>query len=437
MRADLLLWRFLSGAHLDGRVRTNAGWFASGTRLTHGNHRATRWAYLPRAKRAGYRIGAVGLLWALVTAYAVAPRTTLAVLSAAVVLGVGWAGWTTWVRFRRWNHDRRVVTPLHSAAAALLQWPGHDRPTQLVQVPLNYSDPDAVVRIAIPDQWQGTDEQRYALTTLVERRLGGEWDATWHLKRSPLSVELTPAPAPPRVAPFSAMRADIAASTEGQVVLGLGTRGEIIRHDFDAEAPHLGASIGTGGGKSTILRGIVAQVLHAGRRLPDGVDGPTEALVIDPKHVSLDCMEDVPGVRICTQIPDQWAAIHEFREMMEHRYEILRTNKNAVFRRRLLILEEQNTFAAKSYQYWSEIRTNKDPAKPPVFADIAMILFEGRQAMCNVVGVYQQMNARATGAVTFAISSAARSSHASPSRRGASSSARIRGRGRASTWAVP
>jgi hypothetical protein len=50
----VILWRFFTGAHLDGKERTNATWFQHGTMP---KHRARYfWNRIPRAHRAGYRM---------------------------------------------------------------------------------------------------------------------------------------------------------------------------------------------------------------------------------------------------------------------------------------------------------------------------------------------------------------------------------------------
>lgn len=50
------LWRFFSGAHLDGRVYTNATWTKAGT---HPKARLTWWNSRPRLHRAAIRITAI------------------------------------------------------------------------------------------------------------------------------------------------------------------------------------------------------------------------------------------------------------------------------------------------------------------------------------------------------------------------------------------
>ncbi|MGA4844706.1 FtsK/SpoIIIE domain-containing protein [Streptomyces sp. G45] len=195
-------------------------------------------------------------------------------------------------------------------------------------------------------------------------------------------------PKPPAKVLLDDVREELLALDASKALLGLGTRAEKICIDFDAETPHVGLSIGTGGGKSSTLRSIIAQMVRKGAE---------RVIIIDPKLISLDCFEGVPGIEIYTDLAEQWEAVAEFKREMERRYQIKKFNKEVEFPRWILVCEEQNDFAEESYQYWSEVKDKKDPAKPPVFGDIARTLFKGRQANMNVISVYQRLTARAAG----------------------------------------
>ncbi|MFF4741276.1 helicase HerA domain-containing protein [Streptomyces sp. NPDC001262] len=244
----------------------------------------------------------------------------------------------------------------------------------------------AVLAVNLPPEAElGTGEQE-RLSSLVKRRIPGEWEAHWDHRA--FKVVFKRPPKPPSKVSFDDVRELMETLAAHKALLGLGTRAEAITIDFDAETPHVALSIGTGGGKSSTLRSIIAQMVRKGTE---------RVIIIDPKLISLDCFDGVPGIEIYTELFEQWAAVAEFQQEMERRYHIKKFNKDAKFPRWILVLEEQNDFAEESYQHWSEVKEKKDPARPPVFGHIARTLFKGRQADMNVISVYQRLTARAAG----------------------------------------
>jgi hypothetical protein len=245
---------------------------------------------------------------------------------------------------------------------------------------------EAALVLRVPPEAELGDGEQQRLTALVNRRLPGEWEARWN--HQDFLVTFKHPPRPPQRVLFSEVRDLIDALPETQVLLGLGTRNEAIVLDFEAETPHVGVSMGTGGGKSSTLRSIVIQQIRKGAE---------KFIVIDPKLISLDCLDGIPEVEIYTEIEEQWAAVARFSAEMERRYQIKKRDKSATFPRWFLILEEQNDFAEESYQTWADIKQKGDPARPPVFGQVAKSLFKGRQANMNVISVYQRLTARAAG----------------------------------------
>ncbi|MFD7645736.1 FtsK/SpoIIIE domain-containing protein [Kitasatospora sp. NPDC059795] len=245
---------------------------------------------------------------------------------------------------------------------------------------------DAKVVLSFPPEAELGDGEQLRVTSLVNRRIPGEWEASWD--HQAFRVEFKHPPRPPQRVLFGEVRELIEALPASQVLLGLGTRQEKIVIDFEDETPHVGLSIGTGGGKSATLRNIIAQQIRKGAE---------KFIVVDPKLISLDCFDGIPEVEIYTEIDEQWGAIAKFSAEMERRYQIKKADKSATFPRWFLIMEEQNDFAEESYQTWTDVKEKGDPARPPVFGQIAKTLFKGRQANMNVISVYQRLTARAAG----------------------------------------
>lgn len=247
------------------------------------------------------------------------------------------------------------------------------------------AEQDAEITMQVPPEAELGEGEQARLTTLVRRRVPGEWDANWDFRN--FKGTFKHPPRPPSKVEFADVRDLMEALPSSQVLIALGTRNEKVVLDFDEQTPHIGLSIGTGGGKSSTLRCIISQQVRKGARV----------IIVDPKLISQDCFEGVPGVEIYTELEEQWAAIAEYVVEMDRRYRILKMDKTATFDRWILVMEEQNDFAEESYLLWSEIKGKKDPARPPVFGNIARSLFKGRQANMNVISVYQRLSARAAG----------------------------------------
>lgn len=248
------------------------------------------------------------------------------------------------------------------------------------------AEADAALSVKIPPEAELGDGEQTRLKNLVSRRIPGEWDASWDHQN--FVVTFKHPPRPPAKVLFNEVQDIIDGLPDSQVLLGLGTRNEKIVLDFEDETPHVGLSVGTGGGKSSTLRNIIVQQIRKGAE---------KFIIIDPKLISLDCLDGIPEVEIHTEIMEQWAAIAKFALEMERRYQIKKADKSATFPRWFLVMEEQNDFAEESYQTWMDVKDKKDPARPPVFGQVAKSLFKGRQANMNIISVYQRLTARAAG----------------------------------------
>jgi hypothetical protein len=384
----VFVWRFLSGSPLDGMDRSTATWLHSGEAL-HESGRTWAWNRLPRLIRAATRTGIITLTVYGIVGYLVAPLTTLAVLSTVVMLGGSALAWRIRRSWKRYSHTKTVVRPLAKGLAPLVHETPREVESRLV-VPRNTDHPDVIVRVGLPEYWnQPTTKD---ITRVVSQRLGGEWMAREQLRRIPFFLEYRHRPAPPEYLDFAMVEHLLREGTDATPLLGLGSESETIRLDFNGEIAHMGLSIGTGGGKSSMMRFLLCQFYYHGVR---------DFLVIDPKLVSLAGMEQLPGMRIVTDVQESWDAIAMERAEMDRRYSILARNPKATFRRRIIVLEEQNAFSLETSVVWRQIKSKSDPNLAPVWSDIALLLLKARQVNMNMLGVYQRMTADACGGGSF------------------------------------
>jgi hypothetical protein len=380
--------RLLVGRHWHGKPLANGTFWRRGTDgPPHwwGTGTPSRWAKLPGAHRAAVwwavLLTAVGLLRAReLTEWALA-------LVGGPVLGI--TGWRCYRALRLRHHRREVAYPLAEALSPSLETSA-DEARRTVHVPLHHDREGAVVTAELPGGWQGHDGQREAATRIVGHRLGGEWVS--HVQRSPLALVMRRRPEPPGALTFAEV-ADLIRDEGGplRVLAGLGAGREPFWLDFADLIVNLGVSVGTGGGKSSFLRYLVAQLAYWG-----AADFP----VIDSKMVSLAGMEDIPGLRVYDEIPAQWAVIEALAADIDDRYRWLKANPGFEFPLCCPLLEEQNDFSLASRSAWGEIRGSRDPLTPPVYPFLARVVIKGRQVGYRTTGVYQRLTSEACGGMS-------------------------------------
>lgn len=400
----VLIWRFLSGQHMKGRP-TNSTFLYRATRDLTDHQHASKWAHRAGWERSLIRIPVALVIIAVIGGgiygQFVNPRLTdLALIMAGSLAFLGFMWWV-YASATSHRHTQRVVRPIHEIAASITGGTSRHgnaagaNPHAYVKVPRNWRHPAAVVTVQTPPSWEGRPEDLRRLKELIERRLGGDWDARYRVDTWPQRVEFRPAPAPPAALKWAEVAAEIAKLPAGQLMIGHGTRGQAVTIDLDSESPHIALSMGTGGGKSATLRSLVVQLLAQGVERVD---------IIDMKRVSHNWARDLPGVYIHRSIEESIVAVAGFRQRMEDRYNALDRDETATFPRQVLLVEEQNSWTQYAKSYWEDYRAGLDkeekqrtPRACPAIADLAYCLFQGRQARMNVISVFQRMSAAAAG----------------------------------------
>jgi hypothetical protein len=397
--ASRVIGRFLAGRPLDGNPRTNATWlhrsYGPHADLTH-HGRASRWHHAPGWHRSAWRIG--GLLMALGIAYAcvIGYQELMTALRAAGAVLLVLITWRIWRTFTIGKHNRQLVKPLYRTVAPIIGHPPGDSPHRFLTVPYKFRTmKNPVITLELSPHWEGTVNDQKRVHALISRRLGGDWRATWYHHVSPPRLEITPAPQPPERVNLADMLPALAVMKTGTLFIGYGTERAVLDINLDDESPHVAITAGTGGGKTALLRLIIAQLK---RQRCERID------IIDPKRVSHNWAKGISGVFIHRTMREQMQAIRDFRTCMEARYDRLDANPDEIFPRRALIIEEQNSFMGYAQTYWDDARREASPAdrikmprKNPAIADIGFCLFQGRQACMNIISVFQRMSAGAAG----------------------------------------
>jgi hypothetical protein len=395
------LARFAAGRPMDGVRRTNATFLRRADTDLTSHKRSAHWHWLPGWHRAAWRIGTTAGALGFAYGYVTARTATLAAGLAAAITALILTGIWGHLRIRDWHLDRKIGRPLFMTAAMITGHDLTDNHRKHLSIPRNYAkDPKARIVLKLPYTFEGKAQDTKRLHDLVMRRLGGEWDMMPHFSAHPPHLEFFPSPAPPGSVSFADILPYLEKSDSNSVVLGIGTHAALASINLDSESPHVAVTMGTGGGKSSLLRLIVAQLIRHGVQRID---------IIDPKRISHDWARNIPGVYIHRSMAEQIKAVHAFRTEMELRYDTLEQESRAglpltEFPRHVLIIEEQNSWINYARQYWKDYRNElssaergRVPADPPVIGDLGFILFQGRQSRMNVFSVFQRMSAAASG----------------------------------------
>lgn len=375
------LWNFASGARL------GAGPAISGDRGLRG-----------RLGRGAGRLLATAVVVALLYVHRGAPAgaapTTLAAvgLGGTAAAGVGLlAG--TWTAAVLW-HRRRWVKPLHLALFGPAGWPEDKRPGSYLRVPRTFAEGKHGVIVSLPPTFAGRPTERLVVAHVVRDKLAlGDVSENWVLRGKHSYLQLRPRQRPPERAPFAdpTVRALVERAKPSAPLIGLTHGGRAVAVDLDDESPHVLLSAGTGGGKSSTIRAIAAQLMRPG----------ATCWVIDAKRHSHAWLRDVPGVRYFRDIEDihhALVALGVEGQQRNRAFDHVGIDDPApVFPRLVVICEELNATMRMLKQWWSNNRERGDQPGSPAVEALGQVVFMGRAVRIHVLAVAQMASARDMG----------------------------------------
>lgn len=382
--------RFVFGFPL-AKKTTDATWLYRGRTKRKDQVKVTAWAYLAGWQRMFLRWLAMGGVISFTYLYfyhreGLKKAFTSLCISIAFLCFV--FGLTV---YRIITHNRRVVKPILKVAAPYAGTnPRPPRPGKVLKIPRDYwKNEDCLIRMTFdPNTWTGDKGQKEAVNGIVTRRMGKEWTPDWNDDANPPYVQWKRTQYPPTDVSLKDIEADILANdNDGKFILGQGIGRSLITIDLDNESPHVALSIGTGGGKSSVIRGAASQLARMG----------VKVTIIDPKRISHQWAIGVPNITIVRDTQEQWKAVTAFSKRMKDRYKQLEIDEFQDFQREVIIFEEMNSFIELSDIEWQEIRGKGDPKQAPVFSQIRFILFMGRQAKMHMILISQRLEAKVTG----------------------------------------
>jgi hypothetical protein len=319
-----------------------------------------------------------------------------------VALAAGTTGWRTVTIGRRWRHDREVLWPLHGALHRHCGRHELEHPRAYITCPPDYAEPGAAPVVVRVHHGFGAEPQERAQ---VERIIGAKIGLpdpgyTWSTSGRRPQVTVRPNHHPPNVVRLAdpAVRRIIDDAPESAPVIGVAAQGRVVSIDLDNESPHLLVSMSTGGGKSTILKGLAAQLARNG----------SVGSIIDVKRHSHRWARGLPGFDYGRDITE----IH--RILVALGAEVLRRNHLADAwegegdpridePRHVLLLEEMNVTRDRLKTYWSQVRSGPegDPKVSPALAALDEIVFTGRAVKMHVLCVAQSATTASLGGPAF------------------------------------
>lgn len=233
-----------------------------------------------------------------------------------------------------------------------------------------------------------TAEQRQYVSAVVGAKIpAGELVETWDQVGERVRVVWTVRRRPPARVGYADLSARMGNLAEWEYFLGLGVGGKPVTVSFRDDSPHIAVSASTGAGKSELAKIIAVQVLCRGGLV----------VILDRKG-SHGWAINLPGVVYCRTAAQMHDELIRLGALADERNDVAFGNPDAELGQRILVIaEELNATFDLLRDYWEEIRPQGAPKKSAAVKGLKDILFMGRSAKINVVGVAQMLTARAIG----------------------------------------
>jgi len=238
------------------------------------------------------------------------------------------------------------------------------------------------MHLRLPDKFDAAPNKQANITSILERHFKWDFEATWHFSDHPPTVTWRRLPEPPETFSWAQAKPIAARLSDSQLLLGINGKGEPVINDLDTEAPHILMSVGTGGTKSTMLAGFIAQGLHK---------NVEHIYALDPKRQSLNCFNGISRVTIARSAAEMTQIIKHVFDIAEERkkHDDNSFGEPTRFPRIWLVIEEGNSFNVMIDEYWQDIKERTDKAKAPAHQQLESMLMQGRSLGINIIRVSQ------------------------------------------------
>jgi hypothetical protein len=393
------LWRWNTGAPMDGVIRSDPGWFTWGNHVMHRTGKVYSWHRFPRIYRMGVRqainLYTVGMGASL---YLLGVWVTLALYGALTALSLSLGLWLIIRRGRRYLRNKRTVTPLASALAH--KWGIAEAVAEkslAFEPDWQTKTKDRMLVISLPSHFAAIDGEKQSIENLISNRMGRGCDFRWHTAsgKGGGTLEVVVLPPLPSKVFFRDYLKEIAKNKSGEYVAGVKAGGEIERVSFMGDFVHHACSFNTGRGKSSYIMLMLAQILAQ--------DKNNRATILDTKMESVEPFTGIPGVLIFADpehIGDMVKGAEDVFKVMKYRLAAQTADPTfkGMWPMELLILEEGNDFSVQLDAWWQENKPHGAKSTPEFWRKtIAPILWQGRSVNVHMFAVFQSFMERFFG----------------------------------------
>ncbi|MFB6901528.1 hypothetical protein [Streptomyces hydrogenans] len=172
------------------------------------------------------------------------------------------------------------------------------------------------------------------------------------------------------------LREQLAAMPASQALIGIGAAGQPVTVDWDAGSPHVLGCSATGGGTSTVLHTLAAQLLHHG----------AHTVVLDSKRISQTWAASLDDVTYCCDTETIHDALVDLQAEQQRRIAHSDQHGNCEDLPRLTVLLEVAHHTLRQLtRYWEKTREPGDPKVSPAIDALNELLFAGRAARMHVL----------------------------------------------------
>jgi DNA segregation ATPase FtsK/SpoIIIE and related proteins len=162
---------------------------------------------------------------------------------------------------------------------------------------------------------------------------------------------------------------------DSKALIGLGADGQPVTVDWDTESPHVLVCSASGGGTSTILRTLAAQLLHHG----------AHTVVLDPKRISQTWASGIDSVTYCRDIETIHDALVDLRAELHRRIAHIDQHGDCDDLPRLTVLLEVAHHTLRQLTRYWKVRQANDPKASPAVEAFHELLLASRAARMHVL----------------------------------------------------
>ncbi|WP_053673048.1 hypothetical protein [Streptomyces sp. NRRL B-1140] len=181
----------------------------------------------------------------------------------------------------------------------------------------------------------------------------------------------------------STVREQLEALPASKALIGLGSNGRPVCVDLDTESPHVLVCSAAGGGTSTVLRTLSAQLLRHGGHV----------LVLDTKRISKPWARALPTATYRSDIDGIHDALIGLRDELKRRISHVNEHGNTDNLPRLTVVFEAAGHTLRQLaRHWDTVRQEGDPRTSPAVDAYEELLFAGREARIHVLAGAQSYN---------------------------------------------